>query len=86
MELTRQYSTQPANTGIYGKKTSGTLCLESTQMKPVSNTTLLIAVVAVGLLVIGVMFYTRETIQLTTSEDGKVLTGSTKRHFRLNSK
>lgn len=55
-------------------------------MKPVTNNTLkalLIVSIVVGVVVLGVMFFTKETIQLTASEDGKVFTGETKRHFRF---
>ena len=55
-------------------------------MKPVSNNTLkslLIIVIVIGTVALGVIFLTKETIQLTASEDGKVFTGETKRHFRF---
>jgi hypothetical protein len=55
-------------------------------MKPVTNNTLkalLIISIVIGLIVLAVTVGTKETIQLTASEDGKVFTGETKRHWRF---
>lgn len=55
-------------------------------MKPVTNNTLkvlLIISIVIGVVALGITLLTKETIQLTASEDGKVLTGETKRHFRF---
>lgn len=54
--------------------------------KPVTNNTLrnlLICVVIIGVLILGMLVMTKETVQVTASSDGSIMTGEIKRHWKF---